>query len=167
MAGRDGVAVEVQFAVDLDEGHRALVAGEHGERSRAQVFAVERVCVAGDRWDRWRSAPVGDAVALDDVLGIDAGPHDDADLGQSGAYLGELDGEGALRVVECGRLVEQLGALAVEGGEFARPVRQSPVAGGIFNGRHASSPGFVCHLGEARLAAPNVNTGAPTTPPAP
>ena len=39
-ARRDRVSVQVQLAVDLDERHRAVVAGEDRERGRAQVLAV-------------------------------------------------------------------------------------------------------------------------------
>jgi hypothetical protein len=129
----------VEFAVDLDEGHGSLVAGEDGERPGTQVFAVEWVGVGGDGWDGWRPAPVGDAVAVDDVFGIDAWPHDDVHRGESGAYVGELGGERPLCGVEGGGLVQEFGAFGVEGGEFLRPVRQFPVAGGIADCRHTSS----------------------------
>ncbi len=141
MTGRDGVAVEMKFAMDLDEGHRALVAGEHRERSRAQVLAPERVRAAGDGRYGWWPTPMRHAVALDDVSRLDAWPHHDAHLGQPGTHLRELAGEGALRLVERGRLVEELGAFAVEGGELVRPVRQPPVAIGVTNCRHGISPG--------------------------
>jgi len=92
--------------VDLDEGHRTLVAGEDRERGRAEMLAAEWVGVGRDRWDGRRTAAARPAEPVHDVLGVDARPHDDAQLGQPCAYFRELDGQRLLRRVQPGGLVE-------------------------------------------------------------
>jgi hypothetical protein len=140
VAGRDRVAVEVQVAMEFDEGHGALVAGEDRERGGAQVFALEWLGSGCDGWYRGWAAAVGDAEAVDDVFGIDVRPHDDAHLGEAGADLGEFCGEGALRGVEFGGAIEQRGAFGVERGECVWSVGDAPVAGGIADCGHDDSP---------------------------
>jgi len=55
-----------------------VIAGEDGQRGRAQVLAAQGLRVGCDRrYGRWAAA-MRDAEALHDVLGIYAGPHDDA-----------------------------------------------------------------------------------------
>jgi hypothetical protein len=106
LAGRDRVAVQVQLSVELDEGHGRAVAGEDGERGRAQMLALERMSVGRGRRDRRRPAAVRHAETVHDVFGLDAGPHDDAHLGEPGADVGEFDREPSLRGVELGRPIE-------------------------------------------------------------
>lgn len=106
MAGRDGIPVEMQLAVDLRQRHWPVVARQHRERSRAEMFAVKRLGVAGDRRDRRRAASAGDAETLHDVLGIDARPEDDPHLRELRADLGKLIGERALCGVELGGLLK-------------------------------------------------------------
>jgi hypothetical protein len=81
-----------------------------------------------------------DAKPVDDVLRLDARPHDDAQLRQLRANGGEPRGERPLLLVERGRFIEQRRALGVEHSEFARAVRNPAITLGIFSGRHASSP---------------------------
>lgn len=129
----------MQLAVDLGQLHRPVVARQHGEGSRAEMFAVERLSVAGDRRDRRRSAAAGDAEALLDVYGIDAGPERDPHLGELSADLGELIGECTLRGVELGGFFQECGAFGVVRGEGFGAVRAPSVAGGMAKRRHAGS----------------------------
>ena len=139
MTRRDGVSVQVQLAMYLDERHLATVASEDREHRGTQVFAAQRLGVGRyGRDGRW-SAAVCDAEPVHDVLGVDAGPHDDAHFGKAGTHVGELPREGALRVVELCGLLEQHRALRMKRGEFARPMRKTPVARRIANGRHEYS----------------------------
>jgi hypothetical protein len=126
--------------VDLDERHAAAIAGEDRERSGAQVFAAQGLGVGCDRRNgRW-SAAVCDAEAVHDVLGVDAGPHDDAEFGELRPDVRELAGRGALCVVELCGLLEQDGALRMERGEFAWTMRETPVARRITNSGHVLLP---------------------------
>jgi hypothetical protein len=131
MARCDRISVQVQLAVYLDEGHRPAVASEDRQRGRAQMLSAEGLGVGCDRRDRRRTAPVRDAKAVHDVLGVDPGPHDDAQLSQLGAHVRELQGEGPLRIVELGGPSEQCRAFGVELRELARTVWDAPVAGGV------------------------------------
>ncbi|MDQ1383919.1 MAG: hypothetical protein QOG65_1298 [Actinomycetota bacterium] len=106
MTRRNGIAVEVQLSVNLDERHRTPVASEHGERSGPQMLAPERMRAAGDGRDRRGAASMRDAETLHDVPWIDAGPHGDAQLRKACAHIRELDGKGSLRVVQRRRLLE-------------------------------------------------------------
>jgi hypothetical protein len=130
----------VQLAVDLDERHRALVLGEDGERGGAEMLPGERVGVGRDGRDGGRTAAAALPKAVDDVLGVDPRPHDDAELGQARANLGEVDGQRLLRGVELGRLIEQVCALGVEDDERVVAAWNDPVTGGITNGRHTMLP---------------------------
>jgi hypothetical protein len=105
LARGDRVSVQMQLAMDLDETHRPAVAREHGETTGTEMSAPERMCVRRRRRDRGRTAAVRDPESVNDVLRFDARPHGDAELGELGTDPGKLDGEGALRVVEGGRLV--------------------------------------------------------------
>jgi hypothetical protein len=121
----------MQLAVNLDEGHRAAVARQDRERGRAQMLSAQGLGVGCDgRYGR-RTAAVRHAEPVHDVLRVDAGPHDDAQLGEAGAYLGELQGEGPLCGVELSGLSEQCRTLGVELRELAPAVRDAPVAGGV------------------------------------
>jgi hypothetical protein len=100
------------------------------------VFAAQGLGVGRDRRQgRW-SAAVRDAKAVHDVLGVDAGPHDDAEFGELRPDERELAGQGALRIVELCGLLEQDGALRMERGEFARAMRETSVARRIANSGH-------------------------------
>jgi hypothetical protein len=68
----------VQRTVDLDELHRPLVLGEHGERGVAHRAAVRGVCVRCGRRDGRRPVHSGLAEPVDDVARLDARPHHDA-----------------------------------------------------------------------------------------
>jgi len=136
----DCVSVQVQLAVELDERHRPVIAGENREGDGPQILALKRTRRSRRRRDGRRAAPVRETKAVDDVLRIDGGPHDDAHLGQLGADHTELPGEVTLLGVELGGLLEQRRALGVEGCELARPVRDASVAGRIANGGHGDFP---------------------------
>ena len=126
--------------MDLDERHSTAVAGEDRERRGTQVFAAQGLSVGCDRRDgRWAAA-VCDTEAVHDVLGVDAGPHDDAEFGELGPDVRELAGQGALRIVELCGLLEQDGALRMERGEFAWAMRETPVARRIANCGHVLLP---------------------------
>jgi hypothetical protein len=131
MARCNRIPVQMQLAVYLDEGHRPAVASEDRERGRAQVLPAQGLGIGCDRRDGRRTAPMRHAEPVHDVLWVDAGPHDDAQLGQLRAHVRELQGEGLLRLVELGGASEQGRALAVELRELARSVRDAAVAGGI------------------------------------
>jgi hypothetical protein len=140
MPGRDGVAVEMQLAVDLGQRHRPGVARQHREGSRAEMFAVKRRRVPGDGRNRRRSTSARDAEALHDVGGIDSGPERHPHLGELFADLGELIGECTLRGVELGGLFQQCGAFGVEPDEGFGAIRTAPVTDGIARRGHAGSP---------------------------
>jgi len=74
--------------------------------------------------------------AVDDVLRVDARPHDDAQLRESGADLGQLGRKRPLSGVELGGPIQQLGALGVESGELVPAMRHAPIPSRITNGRH-------------------------------
>lgn len=126
--------------MDLDEIHRAAVAEQDGECGGAQMTAVQRMRIARGRRDGWWPAAASAAEAVNDVLRVEARPHDDPELGELGADFAELIAERTLGVVELGGLREQRRAFRVEGRETFRTVRDAPVAGGIANGRHENSP---------------------------
>jgi hypothetical protein len=140
MTRRDGVSVQVQLAMYLDERHLATVASEDREHRGTQVFAAQRLGVGRyGRDGRW-SAAVCDAEPVHDVLGVDAGPHDDTQLGELRPNDRKFAGEGALSGVEPSGAVEQSGTLGVEHGELVRAVRHTPVARRIANGGHGCFP---------------------------
>ena len=126
--------------MDLDERHLSAIAGEDRERGGTQVFAAQGLGVGCNRRDgRWAAA-TRDTEAVHDVLGVDAGPHDDAEFGELCPDVRELAGQGALRVVELCGLLEQDGALRMKRGEFAWAMRETPVARRIANSRHVLLP---------------------------
>jgi hypothetical protein len=176
VAGGDGVAVEVELAVDFGEGHGVVVAGPHGEGAVAEVFAVEGVGVLGTGWDGGWSGAAGVAESLGGFGAVDAGPHGDVEGGELGADVGELVGEVALGGVEGVGLVEQGVDFGVVGGEGGGAVWGSaPVAAavGFFGGRHGCSRGVVVLVGGSKTArwgpaARTVEGGCATNPdPAP
>jgi hypothetical protein len=118
----------MQRAVDLDELHRAAVVREHREGGVAHGPASQRVCVPRDRRDRRRPVHPRAPVVADDVLRLDAGPHDDAVVRELRADLGELLGELPLREVELVGSCEQ----RVDGcevlGALLRSARRAPIA---------------------------------------
>jgi hypothetical protein len=124
----------------FDERHLATVAGEDGERRGTQVFAAQglRVRCYG-RDGRW-SAAVRDAEAVHDVLRVDAGPHHDAHFGELRPDVRELAGQGALGIVLLRGLLEQDRALRMKRGEFARAMRETPIARRIANRGHELLP---------------------------
>ena len=140
MTRLDGISVQVQLAMYLDEGHRATVASEDGKCGRAQVFAPQRLSVGCNRRDGRRTTTVRHAEPVHDVFGVDAGPHHDAHIGEAGSYVRELSGQGPLGIVELGSPVEQGRALRVEDGELPRTMRDASVAGRKANGGHKNSP---------------------------
>ena len=98
---------------------------------------------------------------MDDVLGIDAGPHDDPQLGELGADLGQLDRKGLLGRVELGGSCEERSALGMERDVRLVTVRNSAVAGGITDRRHVHAPrrnetgrGKHSAVGAARFGTP-------------
>jgi hypothetical protein len=167
LARGDRVTVQVQLAMQLDERHGRAVEREDCQCGGAQMLALEGLCTRRDRWNRRRTAAVRHAVALHDVPGLDARPHDDAHLRQPGAYIGELDRKPALRRIELCRPIEQGGALRVEHGEFVPPVRHPSIAGRITNSNHDDSPdepigGSAPREGERTVPPPCANF--PTLP---
>jgi hypothetical protein len=142
VAGLDRVPVQVQLAMDLDEVHRPCVAHQDRERDRAQVLAREVQRGRCHRRDRRRPTALRPAKTVDDVLRIDARPHDEAQLREARADFAELDRERTLLPIELRCLIEQRGALFVQRGETLTPVRQRPVTDRIANGgRHRRFPG--------------------------
>jgi hypothetical protein len=131
----------MQRAVDLDERHRPLVHSQNRERGVADVLSVHGVRVARDRRDRRRALDPRMPEAVDDVLGFDARPHDDAYLCQARPHLGELIGKGALRRVEFGRTLQQAVALDVVARPFFGATRQwaVPLRESSFGDHGASS----------------------------
>ena len=107
-----------------------------------------------------------EAKAVNDVLGFDSGPHDDAHFGKVGPNVGQLDGEGLLGSIELGRPIEQRSALRMERGELARAVRHAPVSSGIANCRHLQLPGCdICVSGEeAKPGRLGRRRGQPASP---
>ncbi len=127
--------------MDLDELHRSRALEQDREHSRPQVLSDERLGIVRYRWDRRWPAPMRQAEAVDDVLGLDAGPHDHPNFRQPGADLGQLDRKGPLFVVERRRSLEKPGAFGVQVGEFLATVRPTPIPGRITNGgRHGALP---------------------------
>jgi hypothetical protein len=102
----DGVPVQVQFSVQLDECHPTLVAGEDGERRRTQVLALERVRVRAHWRNGFRATAVRHAEPVHDVLRVDPRPHADAQLGELRPHLCQLAGELLLRGIELGRALK-------------------------------------------------------------
>ena len=133
-AAVDAVAGQVQVAVDLDEGHGPLVAGQDRERDGPDVFALEGVGVGGFGWDGGGAVDAGAAKAADDVGGFDGGPHEGVVFGEGGAHRGELDGQRLLGGIEGGGLGEELVDLVEVRGAFGRPARPGPVAVGSCGG---------------------------------
>jgi hypothetical protein len=74
--------------VNLDEFHRALVAGEDGERGVSDVLAVHRICIRRFGRNRRRAVSAGVPKALDDVFWFDARPHHRAEFGELRANVG-------------------------------------------------------------------------------
>jgi hypothetical protein len=103
----------VQRPVDLDEFHGAAVLGEDRERRKAEVPAPQCVRVRCRRRDRRRASHTRAAIAVHDVFGFDARPHDHAKFGEIRADGCELLGEVALRSVQRVRLLEQRRHLGV------------------------------------------------------
>jgi hypothetical protein len=126
--------------MDLHEPHRAAVAKEDREHHRPQMLALER---AGGRClgrDRRRAAPPGHPEPVDDVVGFDAGPHDDAQLRELGAHRAELFSERALAGVEIAGPAEQRIALGQVRATFLGTVRDLAVTGGVPDGAHRRAP---------------------------
>ena len=98
------------------------------------------------------------AKAVHDVFGIDARPHHDPELGELCADLRKFNGEGLLRGVELCGAFEQGSAFGVKRDEPGPAVRNGPVAGGIANGGHVSSP----DTNESDLGEEVVRSGART-----
>jgi hypothetical protein len=126
----------VQLAVDLDQRHRACIADEHCERGGSEVLADEWPRVRGGGRNGRRTATMRYPEAVDDVLRVDARPHDDPQLRQSGAYLGQLARKRPLSRVELGGPVEECGALGVEGCELVPAMRHASIPSRITNGSH-------------------------------
>jgi hypothetical protein len=80
------------------------------------------------------------AIAVHDVLRIDARPHHDAHLGELRAHLAELFREQLLRRVELRRPIEQCGASCMKGVELTPAVGDASIARRIFDARHGFSP---------------------------
>jgi hypothetical protein len=140
LSRRDRVPVQVQITVNLDERHRSVVAGEDCERGRAQVFALEWVCVGGDGRNGRRPGPTSDPERVLEMLAVDARPHGHAQLDELGPDLGELFGEDSLCGVELSGPIKEQVALGVERRERIRPVRQGPVPDPRRNRRHHELP---------------------------
>jgi len=130
----------MELAMQLDELHRPPVLQQDRECDRPEMLADERPRARRLGWDRRGTAAPGDAESVDDVLGLDAWPQDDAHLGQACAHLAETVRERALLGIEVGRLAQQRVAFDSEAFPFLRPVREPSVAGRIPDGRHADPP---------------------------
>jgi len=113
--------------MDFDELHRAAVARQNRERAVAQVTAPQGVRVRGFGRNGRRATDACVSKAVDDVFRFDAWPHDDAQLGELGAHVGEAFGELSLFGVELGRELEERGLLGDEGGVFFGSVRRAAV----------------------------------------
>jgi hypothetical protein len=133
----------VDGTVYLDQPHGAAVTGEDGQACKAEVFAAEGLGIAGDGRKRRRPLYPRLTEALDDVLRLDARPHDNADVGELCADVGELVGERALRRVDDTGALEELVAFLVEGGALVGPDRQVAITtriGGRGDDRHELLP---------------------------
>ena len=126
--------------MDLDELHRPAGAHEDRERGRAQVLALQGPGGSRDGWDRWRSAAAGSAEAVHDVLRVDRGPHDDAQLGELRADIAESFRQGALLRVDLGREREQGVAFGVVPCVFFGTVWQAAIAPRIADVGHVWLP---------------------------
>jgi hypothetical protein len=83
---------------------------------------------------------MGHAIAVHDVLGIDARPHHDAQLGELRAHFAELFRQRTLRGIELGRTVEQRRALGVVGSELSRTMGDAAIPRRILDVRHSVLP---------------------------
>jgi len=130
--------------MDFDELHRAAVARQNRERAVAQVTAPQGVRVRGFGRNGRRATDACVSKAVDDVFRFDAWPHDDAQLGELGAHVGEVFGELSLFGVELGRELEERGLLGHEGCMFFGSVGRAAVAlGSSCDWRHEFSPAGV------------------------
>jgi hypothetical protein len=156
MAGLDRVTAEVHLAVDFDQCHGAPIAGQHCEHDRTQLFALQRQCVRDDGRNRRRTAAPGDAKAVHEVLGIDAGPHDDPQLRELRTHLAEFYGEHPLRRIELGCPSKELVALRIERVVFLATPRDFSVARWITNSGHEDSRDDDASFGGSRGSFPTV-----------
>ena len=122
------VALEVKRAMNLDELHRALVAGEDRERGKPNVFAVHGICIGRLGWNRRRPVSARASEPSHDVFWLDARPHDRAKLGKLRTNVGELYGEGALRGVDFVGELDEFAFFTFEGGALLGAVRQAAIA---------------------------------------
>jgi hypothetical protein len=95
---------------------------------------------------------MGHAVAVHDVLGVDAWPHDDAQLGKLRAHFAEPFRERTLRGVELARAVQQCRALGVVRGELALTVWDAAIARRILDRGHSELPLDRCAAWEEAAA---------------
>jgi hypothetical protein len=115
-------------AVNLDEFHRALVAGEDRERGVSDVLSVHGKRVRRFGGNRRRAISSRVPEAFDDVFRFDARPHHGAEFGELRANVGELDRQRSLFLVDVAGALDQLELLLREGGALYGTVRQAAIA---------------------------------------
>lgn len=120
--------------MDLDESHRATVAGENRDRSEAERTAPNGQGPGCGRWNRGGAVHSGVAKPVHDVGRFDPGPHDHLQFGESGAYPGEFGREGLLGLIDRPGLGEERLAPGAQLGSLAGSVERASVAAGVGGG---------------------------------
>ena len=136
--------------MDLDESHRATVTGENRDRGEAERPAPNGQRPGCGRWNRGGAVHSGVAEPVHDVGRFDPGPHDDLQLGESGANPGEFGCEGLLGLIDRPGVGEELRASGAQFGSLAGSVKRSPVAAGVGGSVDESHGCFSVRCGAGR-----------------
>lgn len=120
--------------MDLDESHRATVAGENRDRGEAEGTATNAQGPGCGRWNRGGAVHSGVAKPVHDVGRFDPGPHDDLQFGESSANPGEFGRKGLLGLIDRPGLCEEHLAPGGQLGSLAGSVERASVAARVGGG---------------------------------